>query len=141
MLEILALSAFDAGRMAGGAILAILLVALVRRAARKRAVTDWIAAAAVAVLLAGALLRAGGDDAWASGEGAQLRAGFIAGCESSAGSIVDCGCVFTELTSAAPYDTPAGFATLHGPVSQAQQTGDLSLIPQPYIAAANACRR
>ena len=141
MLEIFALSAYDAGRMIGVAVLAVLLVALVRRGLRKGAVTDWIAAAVVAVLLAGALLRAGGDDAWASGEGAQLRAGFIAGCEHSAASIVDCGCVFTELTSAPPYDTPAGFATLEDPIRQAQQTGDLSLIPQPYIAAANTCRR
>jgi hypothetical protein len=141
MLETLAISAYGAGRMTAVAVLAVLLFALVRRGLRRGAFTDWIAAAVVAVLLAGAVLRAGGDDAWASGEGAQLRAGFIAGCESSAASIMDCGCVFTELTSAPPYDTPAGFATLQGPVRQAQQTGDLSVIPERYIAAMNACRR
>jgi hypothetical protein len=141
LLEILAISAYGVGRMTAVAVLAVLLIARVRRGLRRGAFTDWLAAAVVAVLLAGAVLRAGGDDAWASGEGAQLRAGFIAGCENSAASIVDCGCVFAELTSAAPYDTPAGFATLVGPVRQAQQTGDPSVIPQPYIAAANACRR
>jgi hypothetical protein len=141
MLEILAVSAYGAGNIIAFTVLAVLLVALVRRGLRKGAVSDWIAAAVVAALLVGGVLRAGGDDAWASGEGAQLRAGFIAGCENSAGSLVDCGCVFTELSSAPPYDTPAGFATLADPVRQAAQTGDLSLIPQPYIAAATACRR
>jgi hypothetical protein len=139
--DVLAMSAYSAGRMAAVAVLAVLLIALVRRALRRGAFTDWIAAAVVAVLLAGALLRAGGDDAWASGKGEQMRAGFLAGCENSAASVVDCGCVFAELTSAPPYDTPAGFATLEGPVRQAQQTGDPSFIPQRYIAAANACRR
>jgi hypothetical protein len=87
MFGILAISAYGVGRLTAVAVLAVLLIALVRRGLRRGAFTDWIAAVAVALLLAGAVLRAGGDDAWASGEGAQMRAGFIAGCESSAGRL------------------------------------------------------
>ena len=68
-----------------------------------------------------------------------MKPGFLAGCESSAGGAVDCDCVFAELTSEAPYDTPEGFATLQDTVRRANETGDVSQIPAAYVSAVQRC--
>jgi hypothetical protein len=142
-----ALSAFAAGQMLGKLTLAVLFVLLVLRAfdvlprrkpVRNGRATDLAVAALLGVLLAGSLLT-GRADAWDGTQARELRAGFLAGCETSAGGAIDCECVFAELTSAPPYDTPAGFATLQAPVARAVQTGDNGEIPAAYISAVQRC--
>jgi hypothetical protein len=143
----LALSAYAAGRTAGTLVLAALLVLLLLRAlgalprkqsARGSRGGDIAVAALLGALLAGSLLT-GRADAWDGEVGERMRAEFVAGCESSAGSAIDCACVFAELTGAPPYDTPAGFATLEAPVSRAAKTGDMAHIPASYITAVQRC--
>ena len=143
----LALSAYPAGRTAGTVVLAVLVILLVLRAlgglprkqpARGSRVTDLGVAALLGVLLAGSLLT-GRADAWEGEAGKQMRVDFVAGCESSAGGTIDCACVFAELTSAAPYDTPEGFATLNEPLTRAAQTGGVAHIPAAYITAVQRC--
>ena len=143
----LALSAYAAGRTAGTLVLAALLVLLLLRAfgglprkqpARGSRVTDLAVAALLGVLLAGSLM-SGRADAWEGDAGKQMRVDFVGGCESSAGGTIDCACVFAELTSAAPYDTPEGFATLNEPLARAAQTGDVAHIPAAYITAVQRC--
>jgi hypothetical protein len=138
----LALSAYADGRTAGTLVLAALLVLLLLRAfgglprkqpARGSRVTDLAVAALLAVLLAGSLM-SGRADAWEGEAGKQMRVDFVAGCESSAGGALDCGCVFAELTSAPPYDTPEGFATL-----RTTPAGDVARIPAAYVTAVQRC--
>ena len=145
----LALSAYAAGRTAGTLVLAALVVLLLLRAfaglgrkqaARGSRVVDLGVAAILGVLLAGSLLT-GRADGWDGGEGKQMRADFVAGCESSAGGTIDCACVFAELTSVAPYDTPEGFAGLDEPLARAAQTGNAAQIPAAYITAVQRCVR
>jgi hypothetical protein len=145
----LALSPYAAGRTAGTLVLVALVVLLLLRAfgglprkqpARGSRVTDLGVAALLGVLLAGSLLT-GRADGWDGGEGKQMRADFVAGCESSAGGTIDCACVFAELTSTAPYDTPEGFATLDEPLARAAQTGDVARIPAAYMTAVQRCVR
>jgi len=142
-----ALTAYEAGRSLGTIALAVLFVLLVLRAfdvlPRKKPtphgkLTDLGVAAILGVLLTVTFFN-GRADAWDGDEGRQMKAGFIAGCESSAGSVLDCECVFAELTSEAPYDTPEGFAQLKEPVQQATESGDVSQIPAAYFSAVQDC--
>jgi hypothetical protein len=147
VLTILAVSAYDAGRYAAYAVLALLLVALVRRIRSGRRsprsrLTDSIAACVVALLLGTGVVRAATDgDPWSSEEGVEMRAGFLAGCESSAGTAVDCGCTFDALVSAPAYDTPKEFAALGAVVERAIRENDVSVIPAEYLNAARSCAR
>jgi len=132
------------------ATLAALLVGLLRRCAnptkppRARA-TDAVAALVVAVLLVANFVRPFGDDdrddPWKNGQGAQMRAGFIDGCNSSTGGLVDCGCAFDRLTATPPYDTPAGLVSLAGPVRAAQRSGDPRDVPAVLVTAMRSCAR
>jgi hypothetical protein len=142
-------TAYQTGQYLGMATLAVVLVLLVRRGinhdrqSRSRG-TDLIAALVVAALLIAGVVRLGGDgdrgDPWKAGEGAQMKAGFINGCESTSAGLVDCGCAFDHLTSAPPYDTPPGLATLAGPVQAAQQSRNPGDIPAVLLSAMEACR-
>ena len=162
----IAISAYDLGSLAGLAALAALLVALIVRVARTaptaapaagglaaevtprppRRRSDVIAMCVVAVWLVAAIgyqVTKGGpsSDPWASSQGVNMRAGFIDGCQGSAGRIVDCGCVFTSLRGDARYDTPDRFANLGLEVQSAASAGDPKLLPAAYIAAVRSCRR
>jgi hypothetical protein len=142
-------TAYQTGQYLGMAMLTVLLVLLIRRGinqsrpSRSRA-TDVIAALVVAALLIAGIVRLGGDgdrdDPWKTGEGAEMRAGFINGCESTSGGFIDCGCAFDHLTSAPPYDTPPGLAKLAGPVQAAQQSRNPGDIPAVLVSAMEACR-
>jgi hypothetical protein len=142
-------TAYQTGQYLAMATMAVGLVLLIRRAinqnrpSRSRG-TDVIAAVVVAVLLVGGLVRLGGEgdrnDPWKSGEGAQMKAGFINGCESTSAGVIDCGCTFDHLTSAPPYDTPPGLATLVGPVRAGQQSGNPANLPAVLLSAMDACR-
>ena len=143
----LALTAYDAGRNVATIAVAVIFVLLLLRAfdvlprkkpAPNAKLTDLGVAAVLGVLLTVALFN-GRADAWDGDTGKQLKAGFIAGCESSAGTVLDCECVFAELTSEAPYDTPEGFAQLQEPVRRASQSGDMSQIPAVYFSAVQSC--
>jgi hypothetical protein len=142
-------SAYETGRFLGMATLAVLLVALIRRIANpakapRARKTDAIAALVVAALLIAGLARiAGGDDKsdpWKSGQGAEMKAGFIDGCNATSAAFVDCGCAFDHVTSAPPYDTPDGLAALAGPVRAAQQSGSPGDIPAVLLSAMQSCR-
>jgi hypothetical protein len=69
-----------------------------------------------------------------------MKAGFIDGCQSSSGGLVDCACAFEHITSAPPYDTPPGFARLAGPVDAARKSGDPRDLPAVLITAMQSCR-
>ena len=142
-----ALTAWESGQRLAPITLAVLFVLLLLRAlgviprkkpARHAKATDLGVAAILGVLLVGTFIK-GRADAWDGDEGRQMKAGFIAGCESSAGTVLDCECVFAELTSDAPYDTPEGFAQLQEPVRRATEGGDLSQIPAAYFSAVRNC--
>jgi hypothetical protein len=142
-------TAYQTGQYLAMATMAVGLVLLIRRAvdqkrpSRSRA-TDVVAALVVGALLVGGIVRLGGDgdrnDPWKNGEGAQMKAGFINGCKSNSAGVIDCSCAFDHLTSAPPYDTPPGLATLVAPVRAAQQSGDPADIPAALISAMEACR-
>jgi hypothetical protein len=139
-------TAYDTGRSVGMVTLGVLLVALIRRIARLRKarrarITDAIAALVVLVLLIVNLVRLGdSDDSWDSAKGAEMKAGFIDGCQSTSGTVIDCGCAFEHVASTPPYDTPDGFATLVEPVQAAEQSGDPHDIPAVLVSAIQACR-
>jgi hypothetical protein len=166
----LAISAYDIGSFAGLATLAALLVALsvrvwraapapsaapatgglaaevTRPPAAGRRRRDVIALCVVAVWFAAAAGYAatkGGpsDDPWASAQGVNTRAGFLDGCQDSAGRLVDCGCVFDTLRSAPPFDTPDGFIAMVPAVQRASASGDPKLLPAAYVTAVRSCRR
>ncbi len=141
-------SAYASGRLLGLVVLALLLVLLVRRIVLARRtprsrLTDSIAACVVAALLVAGVMRAAGDEggSWSSAEGTEMRAGFIQGCESSAGGVVDCGCTFDALTSAPAYDTPKELASLAPVLRRAEAANDVGMIPQEYVTAARSCVR
>lgn len=144
MLTILAVSAYDSGRYAAWVVMAILLVALVRRilSARRRArsrLTDSIAACVVAVLLISGVVRGSGDGpSWSSDEGAQLRAEFVDGCESTAGGAFDCGRAFDCLVSEPAYDTPK---ELEDALEPAVTANDPSALPADYLDALQSCAK
>lgn len=169
MPSILAISAYDLGSLAGLATLAALLVALivrVRRAGpapaaapatgglapevtrppRGRRRSDVVALCVVAVWFVAAtgyFVTKGGpsDDPWASTQGASTRAGFLDGCQDSAGRLVDCGCVFDTLRSTPPFDTPDGFVTMAPAFQRASASGDVKQLPAAYVTAVRSCRR
>lgn len=110
-----------------------------RRAPRSR-LTDGIAALVIGILLVVNIVRLGGDDdSWRRGEGPEMKAGFIAGCEDAPGNFVDCGCAFEQLTSTPPYDTPEGFLTLHEGIETAQRSQDPRDVPAPLMTAFRSC--
>jgi hypothetical protein len=127
------------------------LLAVLRRLASpnrgpRSRLTDGIAALVLAVLLIGNIARGtGGDDkqdAWSSGQGAQMKAGFIDGCEAhNTGNVVDCGCAFDHVTAEPPYDTPDGLASLYEPSLAAQQSRNLADVPAVMMSAIRACVR
>ncbi|HMJ97328.1 MAG TPA: hypothetical protein VK486_15855 [Thermoleophilaceae bacterium] len=142
-------TAYETGHYLAMAAMAVGLILLIRRAidqnrpSRSRG-TDVIAALVVAALLIVGVVRLGGDgdrnDPWKTGEGAQMKAGFVKGCESTSAGVIDCGCAFDHITSAPPYDTPPGLAALAGPVRAAQQSGNPANLPAVLVSAMNACR-
>lgn len=44
----------------------------------------------------------GGTNSWTSASGRDAKAGFLGGCNQSAGAIVDCNCAFARLTATLP---------------------------------------
>jgi hypothetical protein len=68
-----------------------------------------------------------------------MKAGFMGGCRSSSGGVVDCACAFEHIVSTPPYDTPSGFAKLAGPVENAQQSGDPRDLPAVLLTAMRSC--
>jgi hypothetical protein len=142
-----ALTAYEAGRNLGTIALAVLFVLLLLRAfdvlPRKKPtpngkLTDLGVAAILGVLLTLSFF-SGRADAWDGDEARAMKADFIGACESSVGGAVDCGCVFAEITSATPYDTPEGFARLHEPIWGTNAGGDVPQVPAVYVAAVRRC--
>ncbi len=108
-----------------------------------------LAIAAVAVVLAGAyivsgishgLLDSGKPSPWSTSEGANVRAGFIAGCGKGDPSRErTCECVFAKLSSTPPYDTPAGFEQLGATLAAVERTRDVSALPPALLSGIRSC--
>jgi hypothetical protein len=151
MESLAASTAYQTGRYLALIVLAALLIALIARLRRtdrapRARLTDGIAALVVVALLATGVVRATGDGdepgrEWEGNQAAEMKAGFIAGCENSSDGMVDCGCAFEVITREPPYDTPSGFATLLGPVQAAQRSGDVSALPKVLFTAVRDCAR
>ena len=113
--------------------------------ARRGRTTDAVAALVAAALLLGGIIHAtsgrGSSSPWASGEGLNEKAGFMAGCGQTAHGLVDCGCVFSYITSRSPYDTPAGFTALAPAVERFNATRDPGTLPTVYLGAIRTCIR
>ena len=112
---------------------------------RRTRMTDAIAAGVCAALCVGAIVHvAGGEEkrtvrAWDTQQGRLLHAGFVAGCERQDAPVrFDCECVFERLTSAPPFDTPAGFANLPATMAQVRTAADL---PSGIVTAGRDCIR
>jgi hypothetical protein len=100
-------------RHASSSVVSTTPAALARPSARKPIRRgDAIAALLVGVLLVGGVIYVsqGSDESgpWSTPQGVSMKAGFMGSCQSGAGAVVDCNCIFTRITSQAPYDTPAG---------------------------------
>ncbi|HEX7291040.1 MAG TPA: hypothetical protein VF250_07940 [Conexibacter sp.] len=105
--------------------------------------SDAVAAAAFAVLCVGALWhfaddRPGGGGPWDTEEGRATQASFMQGCMQTADPRLEgyCRCVFDELTSAPPYDTPQRLAALDSIALRARVIEDY---PPRLVAVARAC--
>jgi hypothetical protein len=108
---------------------------------RRARTTDALAGLVAGLLLVAALVHfigaQTGSGPWDTPQGRGLHAAFLIGCDH--GGALDCKCVFQRLTSGPPYDTPAGFATLQRPMATFVRTGDVSAVPQQFVAAVRAC--
>ena len=81
---------------------------------------------------------AGGS--WSSARGANLRAGFVAGCEHGRADLVaTCECVFARITSLPAYDTPDRFETLVPTARRALADGSVNELPPELLAAGRSC--
>ncbi len=100
------------------------------------------AALVLAALLIGSVVRMTGTHPtpWDSGIGAQIKAGFIAGCSQTGKSAAHCGCVFSHVTARAPYNTPNGFEGLATNLGEFVRTRDVRVLPKGYVDAILACR-
>ena len=108
----------------------------------------WATMALLIVLLVGALVRAGGDSgvdtaaaggsggtaAWSSAYGTNMRAGFMDGCRENMSGEVDCRCLFSKLTSQPSYSTPQAFAAMANEMQATKQ------VPAAYMLALDDCR-
>ena len=82
----------------------------------------------------------GATGSWSSQQGAEIRAGFIAGCGHGLASKQRiCECLFDRVAASPPYNTPAGFEGLAPAMRRFEETRDVSLIPQPLLSAARTC--
>ncbi len=81
------------------------------------------------------------DQGWGGETGRNLHAGFVAGCNQSAGGVVDCECAFTKISSTPPYNTPEGFMTLKDAVARYQSTRNPADVPPVFFEAVRACRK
>jgi hypothetical protein len=99
-----------------------------------------LATAFLASSISRGLLDGGPSSPWSTGEGANLRAGFIAGCSKGVSSRArTCQCVFARLSSAPPYDTPKGFALLNADLRSFEQTRDTSTLPAVLFSSVRSC--
>jgi hypothetical protein len=107
--------------------------------------TDALGALIVAALLVAGVIHVIGhsthSDPWATPAGVSVKAGFLGGCQNSAGNLVDCECAFARITSHSAYDTPAGFAMLIGPAATFEQTKSLQVLPSVFVSAVRSCTR
>lgn len=134
------------GEIAGPVFFGLLTFLLIRRARRRppgRArKTDVIVALLFGAILVAGLVRLAHHELagpWQSPQGRNVRAGFVDGCQRSAGGQLDCGCVFVHLSSEPAYDTPDEFLSLRGPAEAFARSGDVRALPPEYVAAVQSC--
>jgi hypothetical protein len=135
----LAVTAYEAGRVAGQMAVLGLVVAIVARVLRPwlrtrfpkpaRIVLGLLAAAAIFVF---SLQGVRADDP------AEVRAEMLAGCESTGGTASWCGCVIDELL-ARNGTQPEDLARLEGDIRAVEQDG--APLPPYYQQAGEACAR
>jgi hypothetical protein len=104
------------------------------------AVAVILAAAFVASSISRGLLDSGSAGPWSTSEGANLKAGFIAGCGKGITSRTQtCECVFTRLSSIPPYNTIGGFEQLEAELHAFEQTRDRSRLPVALLSSVRSC--
>ena len=62
-----------------------------------------------------------------------MRAGFMDDCRTNMEAAVDCGCLFSKLTSRSAYSTPQRFAAMANKMEATKK------IPAPYMRALDSC--
>jgi len=62
-----------------------------------------------------------------------MRAGFMDDCRTNMEAAVDCGCLFSKLTSRSAYSTPQRFAAMANKMQATKK------IPAPYMRALDSC--
>ncbi len=104
------------------------------------AVAVILATAYVASSISRGLLDSGSTGPWSTGEGANLKAGFIAGCGKGVVSRTQtCECVFARLSSMPPYNTLSGFEQLGAALRAFEQTRDRSTLPVALLSSVRGC--
>lgn len=138
-------TAYGTGRTAGLVATAVLILAVLRqvvwiRSNPKAGVRRALVLGGLAVMVVVNIGRIAGEaEPWESGRGAEMKAGFLDACQRSSGTVVDCYCAFQVVTTRPPYDTPDGFATLMGPASAAQRSGNPEDVPAVLVTALQSC--
>jgi hypothetical protein len=127
-----------------------LMVLLWRRAwkqsGRVARVTDIVGALVCSAILAFGIVRGIPErpprNVWETDQGHQMHIGFVTGCRDGAyGPGVACECLFDELKSRPPGDTPSGFTRLTQSIRYATLRGDPRWVRPRAAAAMQACRR
>jgi hypothetical protein len=134
-------TSYHVGQVVGLVILLLIGVLVVRsRLSPMVKVVVLLVLATVLVLDVNKFTSGKASQAWATTEGVNARAGFIAGCsQQDASRVSRCECVFERLSKVAPYDTPSAFATLDASIETYRQTRNVNALPPPLIAAIRTC--
>ena len=154
-------TAYQAGQLTGLAFALVLAVYVIHRAmtrgfGSKRRPAREATIALIATLIAGAYLisgvqggmfestssanASGSGEGWSDAKGAEVRAGFLAGCSQSVQSReAICECVFSRISALPDYNTPRSFETLAASLASFQQTHQISSLPAAMVSAIRSC--
>jgi hypothetical protein len=103
--------------------------------------------AAIAVVVAGVYivsaihrpLGSSSGESWASSQGVNVKAGYLAGCAKGGQQYGTCECLFDRISAVAPFNTPAGFTGLQSAVRRADETRDAAYLPGAVLTAFRDC--
>jgi hypothetical protein len=133
-------TAYEVGEVTGMVIVAVVAFAVIRRYRASVTSAAVVLVAAAIVIFGLKHLLGASNQAWATSEGVNLRAGFIVGCSNGVSSrVTRCECVFKRVSRVPPYDTPTGFMEMVISVRRFEQTRDLSALPPALVEAGRSC--
>jgi hypothetical protein len=136
-------TSYHVGEVVGLFILAIIVVAVLRSGAAAiiKAAAVVIAAAMIVVGVKH-LTNPNDRAAWATSQGINVKAGYIAGCSKGESSRVKrCECIFDRVSSSPPYDTPSGFESMIVSLERFQRTRNIADLPPALVTSIRACSR